>query len=185
MKLEQQHIDFENNCKKFIGIKISKVEYAEIAYHLHDNSEPKKWFATKFDNIHTVDFCVFLHTQTNDVIEIYWDDTFFQFGIGVKLNLPSNFSGYQKWDVTNDALWADYINSEIKDISIGWNIITENLKRDIIYPQHVTIEFSNNKKMFLSAAELKSEKDNIVQGFSDNLLICNGENTARKVKMIL
>ena len=91
MKLEQQHIDFENNCKKFIGIKISKVEYAEIAYHLHDNSEPKKWFATKFDNIHTVDFCVFLHTQTNDVIEIYWDDTFFNLVLVLNLTCLPTF----------------------------------------------------------------------------------------------
>lgn len=108
MKLKQQHIDFENSCKKISGLKINKVEYAEIAYDLLDNSEQKKWFATKFNNIHTVDFCVFLHTNTTDIIEIHWDSEFFQYGIGVKLNLPSKFSGYQKWDVTNDRLWEDY-----------------------------------------------------------------------------
>ena len=126
-----------------------------------------------------------MHTQTDDVIEIYWDSKFFQYSIAVKLNLPSAFSGYQKWDVTNDSFWTEYINLEIIDISIGWETVTENLQKDSTYPQDITIEFSNTKKIFVSAAEFKSENATAAFGFSDNLLITNNEDLARQVKMIL
>lgn len=42
------------------------------------------------------------------------------------------------------------------------NIIIENLKRDILYPQDITIAFSNNKKIFISAAEFKGEEATMV-----------------------
>ena len=117
MKLTQEHLDFEKFSRQLIGLTILKFEYSEIIYE-PTNSKP--YYSTQFTNLDTVDFSIFLHTDKNKLVEIYWDDKFFQFGIGIKINEPSDFSGNIKWDVSSNDLWKQFIGTTISDIHITW-----------------------------------------------------------------
>jgi hypothetical protein len=120
MNLTQEHLDFEIFCRKLIGLTIINIEYCEIDY------ETKKTnYSTRFTNIDSIDFSIFLYTE-KDKLEIYWDDQFFHYGIGVKINQPSNFSRTKKWNVSNSELWSKFMGQTISDIKIGWGTTTFN-----------------------------------------------------------
>lgn len=186
MKFTQEHKDFENLSLKLVGQKIIKVEYAELDYE--ESSIP--YYPTKFKNLDSIDFSIFLHTDKNDLIEICWDDTFFQYGIGIKINEKSDFLNFKKWDVTEIELWKTFIGSKIENVNINWEKVTTTTEQKssklefLIYPQDIKITFSNEKNIYISAASFLNENDDIVFGMSDNLTVTDNEELARKVKMI-
>ena len=190
MTLDKEHIDFENHCKQLIGLTIIKVEYAEIAYNeLNGKSNPEPYYTTLFPNLDSVDFSIFLHTNKDKLVEIYWDGKFFQYGIGIKINQPSDFSGFQKWDVSSNDLWKRIIGIKIANISITWETVTtteEGTRKteSFIYPQDLKITFSNDKNIFISAAGFLDQGDKEVYGMLDNLTVTDNEELARQVKMI-
>jgi hypothetical protein len=99
MTLNNEHITFEEKCKLLVGQTIVNVEYLEIDYQ---PKNPEPYYLTKFDNLHSVDFSILLHTDTRETIEIYWDGQFFQYGIGLKINekvrffRPQNLESYRQ-----------------------------------------------------------------------------------------
>ncbi len=186
MTLTNQHIEYEIYCNKLIGLTIISVEYSEVVY---SENEPKRWYNTQFDNLDTVDISIVFKTKDNQTIEIYWDGRFYQFGIGVKLNEKSDFSGFQKWDVSNDKLWNNLLGSTINDIKLTWESVTttelkSQRKETFIYPQNIKISFSNNKNIFVSAAGFINEADKEVYGRLDNLMVTDNEELAKKIGMI-
>ncbi|NNV55609.1 hypothetical protein [Limnovirga soli] len=186
MTLTPSHIEFENFCNQLIGFTITKVEYSEIDY------EPTRaipYYPTQFQNLHSVDFSIFLHTDKNNLIEIYWDGQFFEYGIGVKLDEKSDFSGFITWDVSESELWKKFIGTTITDIKISWVRVNSNeqksgKKESFIYPQDISLMFTNHKKVFISAAGFLEEGDSEVYGMLDNLSVTDNEYLARQVKMI-
>jgi len=190
MTLKREHKDFENYIEQLIGKTIIKVEYAEIDYEkLNEDSIEKQYYPTHFKNLDSIDFSIFLYSKTNEKIEIYWDDKFFQFGIGMKINEKSDFSDFKVWNVTDNQLWAGVIGETIENVKLNWEkVITTEEKsgksETFIYPQDISLKFSNGIKIFISAAAFLNENDNEVFGMSDNLTVTNNEELARKTKMI-
>ena len=186
MKLTQEHLDFEKLSRQLIGLTVLKVEYSEIAY---DQTNPKPFYPTKFENLDTVDFSIFLYCNNDKLVEIYWDGQFFQYGIGIKINEPSNFSGDIKWNVSGNDLWKKFIGTYITDIYIAWETVMtreeKTIKTEIfVYPQDIKITFSNDKNIFISAAGFLNQDDIEVYGMLDNLTVTDNQKLARKVKMI-
>ena len=186
MTLNQEHKDFENFSLRLVGQKIINVEYAELDY----NESTIPYYPTKYKNLDSIDFSIFFHTDKNDLIEIYWDDTFFQYGIGIKINEKSDFSNTKKWNVTQNELWKKFIGSEIVDVKITWEKVTTTQERSrytdfFIYPQYLEIIFSNEKSIYISASQFSNHDDDVVFGMSDNLTVTDNEELARKVKMII
>ena len=186
MTFTNKHIDFENYCRKLIGLTIVKVEYAEISY---EPMHPKPCYSTRFSNLDTVDFSIFFHTGVDQIIEFYWDGRFFQYGIGIKVNEPSDFSGFQKWDVSNNDLWRNFIKTKIIDIKLTWETATTTEEKTgksetFTYPQDIKITFSNDRNIFISAAAFLKQDDNEVYGMLDNLTVTDSEELAREIKMI-
>jgi hypothetical protein len=185
MKLTPAHIKFENSCRRLIGLTITKVEYSEIDY---DPANPEPYYPTHFQNLHSVDFSIFFHTAQDKLVEIYWDGKFFEYGIGIKINEQSDFSGVIKWDVTETDLWRKFVGTSITDIKVTWETVTsteQSGKTEVfIYPQDISLTFSNNNKVFVSAAGFLNEGDNEVFGMLDNLTVTDDETLARRVKMI-
>jgi len=186
MELTQEHLDFEKFTRQLIGLRITKVEYSEIDY---EPANPKPYYLTQFVNLDSVDFSIFLHTDNDKLVEIYWDGKFFEFGIGIKINEPSDFSDSIKWDVSSKDLWKKFIGTTISDIHITWEtVITRKEKskkeESFVYPQDIKVTFSNKKNIFISAAGFLNPSDKEVYGMLDNLTVTDNEELARQVKMI-
>ncbi len=186
MTLTPTHIDFDNFCRQLIGLSIAKVEYLEIDY---EPTNAKPYYPTQFQNLHSVDFSIFLHADKNKLVEIYWDGYFYQYGIGVKVDDQSNFSDFILWDVSESDLWKKFIGTTIIDVKVSWETVTtieqkSGKKESFTYPQYISFMFSNEKKVFISAAGFLNEGDNEVFGMLDNLTVTDNEDLARQVKMI-
>lgn len=186
MKLSQKHIDFETLSQELIGLKIVKIEYAEINY---EPENPKSFYHTKYPNLDSVDFSVFLDTDTDKLIEVYWDDIFFQFGISIKINEPSDFKGFIKWDVSDKELWNKFIGATITDVKIAWETVVStykhsNKKENYVYPQSIKLTFSNSEAIFISASSFYNKDEKEVYGMSDNLMVTDNEELARQIKLI-
>ena len=186
MTLTQEHLDFEKFSRQLIGLTILKVEYSEIIY---EPTKPKPYYLTQFPNLDSVDFSIFLQTDKDKLVEIYWDGKFFQFGIGIKINEPSDFSECIKWDVSGNDLWKQFIGTAISDVHITWESVTTREEKtgkteSFVYPQDLKIAFSNEKKVFISAAGFLDQGDKEVYGMLDNLTVTDNEELARQVKMI-
>jgi hypothetical protein len=185
MKLDIIHIDFENHCKRIIGLKLSSVDYYEVKYNPEN---PTPWYKTKYPEIDSVDFSIVLHFDS-DRVEIFWDGQFYQYGIGLSINDKSVFDGFQTWNVSDSEIWCNVIGEKIVDLNIAWDIVRTTEPKtgkteERIYPQDLTLIFSNGEKIFISAAGFPNSDDNEVQGLLDNLTVSNNENIARQVKMI-
>jgi len=186
MIVTQQHLDFEKFSRQLIGLSVFKVEYSEIVY---ESTDPQPNYQTQFKNLDSVDFSIFLHTDKDKLVEIYWDDQFFQFGIGIKINKKSDFSGNIKWDVSTTDLWKKFIGTTIFDIHITWGIVTikeemSGKTENFVYPQDIKVTFSNDKNIIISAAGFLNQGDDKVNGMLDNLIVTDNNELARKVKMI-
>jgi hypothetical protein len=80
------------------------------------------------------------------------------------------------------------INFEIINTAIGWSTVMDDIynnPKEIMYPQDITICFSNHQKIFIGAAQFLNDNDVIASGISDNLLVTNNEVLARQIKLII
>lgn len=186
MEMTQEHLDFEKHSRQLIGLTVLKVEYSEVDY---DSTNPKPWYPTLFEKLDTVDFSVFLYCDNDTLVEIHWDEQFFQYGIGIKINEPPNFPGNIQWDVSGDDLWSTFIGTMIVDIDIKCETVTETeaktgTTKSYTYPQDMKIAFSNGRNIFISAAKFLSQDSKEVFGMMDNLMVTDNEELARLIRMI-
>jgi len=177
--LNENHINFEKKFIELVGLTLDSVEYAEIIY---DSENPMPFYNTEFDLIHSIDFSISLYTSSGERVEIYWDDTFFQYGIGMRINEKSNLTQFQKWNVTDTNVWQDHIGEKITDVKLYWETIISD-DEEIVYPQSLKISFTNDKKMFISAAQFLDNSDKVF-GISDNLVVTNNEFLAKHIDII-
>ena len=186
MTLTQEHLDFEKFSRQLIGLKVLKVEYSEIVY---EQANPKPYYPTQFANLDTVDFSIFLHCDNEILVEIYWDVQFFQYGIGIKINEPSDFSGNIKWNGSDNELWKIFIDAIFIviggcGVSVSCRVVIWGKTEYYTYPQDIKLTFSNDKNIFISAAGFLNQNDKEVCGMLDNLTVTDNEELARQVKMI-
>ncbi len=129
-----------------------------------------------------------MYSDSDEKIEIYWDEKFFQYGIGVKINEPSVFTDFIIWNVSNNSIWSKTINKTIENIKVNWEVARTTEEKNgktesFIYPQGISLTFSNGKKIFISASGFLNETDNEVFGMLDNLTVTDTEKLARQAKM--
>lgn len=194
MTLEEKHITYENECRQmFVGQKIRDVIYGELKYFQDEhgnNINPEPLYETKYSEIDTLDHSIYFKTD-NKTIYIYWDSTFFNFGLKSDLidftEKTNNFE--QKWNVSNDIKWKEIIGQLIIDFKIIWEKVY-TLKLDgtndyyTIYPQTFEFKTENDNIIILSAAELKDDNQNIAYHMSDNLLVTTNIDMALKLRII-
>jgi hypothetical protein len=118
MTYSDNHKDFESKCQQLIGWTVQKVQYAEIDYY-QDNPQP--CYKTLYPEIDTVDFSVILSTSSDNEAEFFWDDEFYSYGVGVKINEKSVFNNNRKWDVSEDTLCRECIGQKIVEVMIYWD----------------------------------------------------------------
>ena len=185
MTLSKKHLEFEASCRQIIGLTICKVEYAELPVE-STNSTPFFWYPTRFPNLHSVDFSIYLHAETGQIADIFWGAQFYQYDLCLQLsassiNQPADNSFRRTVDVSRSDLWAKFIGTRITDIRIHWESF--RMTEIIVYPQDFQLTFSNNHTVFISLAQLHQGHDEVSKG-SDNLMVTDNEELARQVKMI-
>ena len=180
------HNNFESKCRQIIGCTVKKVQYAEIDYY-PDNPEP--CYKSKYSEIDTVDFSVSLFTSDNGKIEAFWDDEFYSYGVGIKINEKSVFNDNRKWDVSIDPMWQKCIGQQIIDLNIYWDetwIETHQtgIRNYYTYPLALGFVFTNKNKVIISAGEFNSTNYETAYTGMDNLLVTANEKLALTTKMI-
>jgi hypothetical protein len=95
----------------------------------------------------------------------------------------------QKWDVSTDIKWLDFIGQKIVAFKIIWEETwTSNLdgsnKVYTTYPQTFEIKTENGRTIILSASEFKRDEENEIYPLMDNLLVTTNIDLARQLKLI-
>lgn len=96
----------------------------------------------------------------------------------------------KKWDVSKEIIWLDCLGHTICDLKIYWEETwVENSETKIrnyfTYPQTLKLFFSNNEKIFISAAEFKHGNNKEALTGMDNLLVTSNDELAKQTKMFL
>ena len=194
MTLTDKHIAYENDCRQmFVGQTIRAVIYGELKYFADEdgnNINPEPYYKTKYPEIDTLDHSIYFKTD-GKTIYVFWDNTFISYGLQSKqLELTDKTNDYeQKWDVSSDNKWVDFIGQKIVDFKIIWEETwTSNLdstnKVYTMYPQTFEIKVTNGKTIILSASEFKRDEENEIYPLLDNLLVTTNIDMARQLKLI-
>lgn len=194
MTRTDKHITFENECRQiFVGQTIRAVIYGEIKYFADENENninPEPYFKTKYSDIDTLDYSIYFKTD-NKTIYVFWDNTFICYGLQSKqIDLTETTNNFeQKWNVSTDIKWLDFIGQKIVGFKIIWEETwTSNLdgsnKVYTTYPQTFEIKTENGKTIILSASEFKGDEENKIYPLMDNLLVTTNIDLARQLKLI-
>lgn len=125
MTITDEHIIYENNCRQmFVEQIIRAVIYGELKYYADEdgnNINPEPSYKTKYEEIDTLDHSIYFKTD-DKTIYVFWDNTFICYGLLSKqLDLTETTNDYeQKWDVSNDTKWHEFIGQKITDFKILW-----------------------------------------------------------------
>jgi len=194
MTITDKHIEFENDCRQiFVGQIIRAIIYGELKYFADEdgnNINPKPYYKSKYSDIDTLDHSIYFETN-NKTIYVYWDNTFICYGLISKtLDLTDMTNDYeQRWDVSNESKWVDFIGHRIIDFKIHWEETwTSNLDNSnkvfTTYPQTFEITVDNDKSIILSASEFNGEEENEIYPLMDNILVTTNLKLAKDLKMI-
>ena len=188
MKLYNSVEDFNKALNTLIGQKILNVEYIGLNY----SDEYENTYLTHIDNVHTMDLAILIYTE-NNVYEITWDSSFFQYGIGVEIHNNTGFKSESeiKWNVSNDTFWKNYLEKTIIGFRVMWDtinqmeIMTKKIEKVYTYPQTCRIFFKEiDDEIIVSVAEFYSDKEDKIIGFKDHLIVTNDVEIARKIKIL-
>ncbi len=184
MTLTEKHITFENDCRKmFVGETIRAIIYGELKHFPEEENKisPEPNFRTKYIDIDSLDYSIYFKTDRK-TIYIFWDNTFTCYGLlSKKLDLTETTNDYeQKWDVSTDTKWIEFIGQKIVDFKIDWYGI--NIKNKT-YPQTFEIMTENRKSIYLTASELKEGEDEYYSQM-DNILVTTNLNLLTKLQQI-
>lgn len=194
MTLTDKHITYETGCRQmFVGQTIRAVIYGEVKYFADEdgkNNNVEPYYKTKYPDIDTLDHSIYFKTD-NTTICIFWDNTFISYGLkSAQLHLTKSTNDYeQKWDVSEEPKWLDFIGQKIIDFRIIWEKTwSSNLegtnKTYTTYPQTFEINTENGKTIIVSASEFKRDEENEIYPLSDNLLVTTNSDLARQLMII-
>jgi hypothetical protein len=195
MKLTEKHIAYENDCRQmFVGQTIRAVIYGELKYYEDEegqNINPEPAYKTNFLDIDSLDYSIYFKMD-QETIYVFWDNTFFCYGLqSGKLDFTEKTNDYeQKWDVSSDIKWVDFVGENIVDFKIIWEEICSSNLEDysnkvyIVYPQTFEIKTEKGNTIIVAAAEFKGAEKNGIYPFSDNLLVTTNVDLARQLKLI-
>lgn len=164
--IDKKELYYEKIRNNLIGHKISEVFYQEINYE----KIIEYWdFAPM---IHSVDMNIIFKLENGKIIQIKWDNEFYCYGIGFEIiDKINNQEGFKIINLTSNSVWTNLINNEIAGINILWDI-DENVKQETLknnkvvstreisihVPQTWEIRFEKGEKIWISALEIKDDK---------------------------
>lgn len=177
----------------FVGQIIRAVIYGELKYVSDEegnNINPEPCYKTKYPDIDTLDHSIYLKTDSK-AIYVFWDNTFISYGLQSKqLDFTENTNDYeQKWNVSSDSKWIDFIGKKVVDFKIIWEetwTSNHNSTNKVFttYPQTFQITLTNGKTIILSASEFKRDEESEIYPLMDNLLVTTNIHMARQLKLI-
>lgn len=169
--------DFEQLVNSLIGKSIKHVTYYEINYE--DNKE----YWNNNQEFDSLDFGLDLNMNNGECYGIIWGSEFYQYGISLlEHTLKNELSLYKNYDVSLKSNWKSFINKEIIDINIIWSWIKEtDNSNELYYPQDLIITFNNNKKIYISALEIR-DIDTVLY-MMDNITVIFKEDIKNKYKV--
>jgi hypothetical protein len=175
---------------ELIGQKVAEVYYEEINYET-DNSN----FWELASDIHSVDMNIILQMESGKLIQIFWDNEFYCYGIGFTVldKLKKGKEGIKISNVTKNTNWKKLIGKEISGIRILWDIsegiTTEYEKNRIVksentitkLPQTWELSFDENKVWIATLEIRENESDNYY--WADHLSIFFSKKGEEKYKL--
>ena len=177
----------------FLGQTICAIIYGEQKYFADEdgnNANPDPYYKTKYPDIDTLDHSIYFKTG-DKTIYVFWDNSFISYGHKSKqFDLIETKNDYeQKWDVSEESKWLDFIGQNIIDFRILWEEtctsgVEDTNKIYTIYPQTFEIKTENGKTIILSASEIKHEEENSTYPLMDNILVTTNVDLARQFKLI-
>lgn len=172
---------YEANLKQLVGFAIECVVYFELDYQ-----DGRQYFRDYPETGHFLDFGVELIDATGRTVCLTWDGTFFQYGMGVYVDIPSaEVLPGLAYDVTNDPEWTPFLRRKIVAVESYWTGVFDSMAPDATetsYPQDIRITFDNNRSLYLSAAQFLNDSGEL-SGMSDNVLIIFHDEVAQKHKL--
>ena len=186
-KKQKYFYSLKNNL---VGQSIKEIFYDEMDY----GNNIQDWNLS--ENIHSIDLDVIFKMNNNKLVQVNWDNEFYNYGINIKvLNKINNIEGFNTIDLTSNSKWIKLLNKKILNVQVLW-YIEKNVK-DNIYdnnrniseksiqielPQTLEIKFETNDKIWISTVEIL--KDNEINYCADNLTIFFDEKELLKYKLI-
>jgi len=194
MKLTDKHKNYETVCiQMFVGQTIRAIIYGELKYYPDEegnNVNPEPFYKTQHSDIDTLDHSIYFKTD-EQTIYVFWDNTFISYGLqSQQIDFTEKTNDYeQKWDVSDEAKWLDFVGQKIVDFRIIWNETwTSNMdgsnKVYTTYPQTFEINTENGKTIILSASEFIRDKEIEFYPMMDNLLVTTNVEFAKQIKLI-
>ncbi|MBV7441344.1 hypothetical protein KRX57_07915 [Weeksellaceae bacterium TAE3-ERU29] len=157
-----------------IGKKVQEVYYEELDYQ----SENEFWEYS--DEIHSIDMNVIFKLDNNDLIQIFWDNTFHCYGIGLKKlsQINSHKELIKTINLSNHQNWRKLIGKKIEEIVVFWEFVYENESTKL--PQTWEIKFKD-EVIWISAMEFV--KNDIEMYWKDHLTLFFTNNSQKEYKL--
>ena len=182
-----KYTEFERNFLALTGKRVISVHYQSVDYEL---SRMKPFFS----DFHSVDISIIFQTAETEFFEFYWDNTFFSYGIGVRLlnKMPIPQELWTIREVSSNSEWQPLLGHEINNISLVWQKITgyrvlRLFGRQITLPFGQTTKYPQTVALSLGQASLAitvgepAATPGEFHGFSDHLLVFFDLTKAKKI----
>jgi len=170
--------EFDANLNRLVGFTIERVVYFELDYQ-----DGRPYFRDHPETGHFLDFGVELIDANGRSSCITWDGTFFQYGLGVFVDIPSaDVLPGLSYDVTNDPEWTPFLRRRIDSVESYWAWVADSMAPDAnrtYYPQDIRLTFDNNRSIYFSAAQFVDDSGKLF-GMSDNVLIVFNDDVAQR-----
>jgi hypothetical protein len=182
-----KYTEFEKNFLSLAGKRVISVHYQSVDYEL----ARMKPFLPDF---HSIDISVIFQTGQTEFLEFYWDNTFFSYGMGVRIlnEMPIPQELWAIREVSNNPEWRPLIGREINNISLIWQKITGHRVLRLFglqitlpigtttkYPQTVALSLGQTP-LAITVGEPASTPGEF-HGFTDHLLVFFDLAKAKKI----
>ncbi|WP_145227020.1 hypothetical protein [Gimesia algae] len=115
--------EYDANLKQLVGFAIERVVYFELDYQ-----DGRQYFRDYPETGHFLDFGVELIDATGRTVCLTWDSTFFQYGMGVYVDISSaDVLAGLSYDVTNDPEWTPFLRRKIVAVESYWTGIFDSM----------------------------------------------------------
>jgi hypothetical protein len=171
-KKEQTYYDSIKGL--LLGRKIENVYYEELDYQ----NDEDYWRIS--ESCHSIDMNVILELDNKEFIQIKWDNEFYCYGIGIEqLEKLDYREGIKTLTISQNKSWAELVNNRISAIKIYWDECQSSSTNYL--PQSWEMQFENDKKIWISALEIKD--DSSPSYWADHLTVLFSENEQEKYKL--
>ncbi len=158
--------EYEKNIRSLIGYTITAVVYHEIEY---SDGEYHFFDDPRFDSL---DFGLEFELDAGSSVSVTWGSEFYHYGVSlIKNEMCKILSKSHSRDVSNTERWKTILPGKIESTEVFWSWCEEsaNPETRIYYPQDLLLSFAGNKKIVISALEIRA--DGSYMGMMDNIIV--------------